>query len=337
MSNRRVRRWAQLFALVSATTALLIFSSSGTSQAEVPPITDYASYPPALPAGCADGESALEGVQFSSNGASSPDLRTLALTPGQTFTMTWTGFSEGCAGVGVGLSSKMATLPIFSADTEYWLYDYVYCGPEAGATPCAPGAGSLTLAVPPAAQVPCYQLDAHLGPPLGQVGPTTGYYSGLNGSHSMLISAQNGGTGDCSSLPPCATNPAIPDGAFLCQAQSSTTTTTSTAPTPSTPPPAPTPTTAPPVATSQTACAAGQIVDAATGQCVAAPSGCAPGQTLDATSGQCVSVLGSSGAALPVTGRDSGALAATGALLLLSGLCLVYAYRRAEGAPPARR
>jgi LPXTG-motif cell wall-anchored protein len=238
--------------------------------------------------------------------------------------MTWTGFSAECAGVGVGLSSKMATLPVFDVSTEYWLYQYAYCGPESGATPCAPGANSLTLTVPPAAEVPCYQLDAHLGPPLGQVGPTTNYYSGLNGSHSMLISAQNGGTGDCSSLPPCATNPAMPAGAFLCQAQTTTVPTTA----------GPT-TTAPPTPTSLASCGAGQIVDVTTGQCVAAPPSCATGQVFDAVTGQCVAVLGSSGAALPVTGRQTGSLAITGGLFLLSGLCLVYAYRRSEAAPSA--
>jgi hypothetical protein len=47
---------------------------------------------------------------------------------------------------------------------------------------------------------------------------------------------------------------------------------------------------------------------------------------LDATTGQCVSLT--SGSALPLTGRDSRSLAVTGALLLLAGLCIAYAYGR---------
>jgi LPXTG-motif cell wall-anchored protein len=94
-------------------------------------------------------------------------------------------------------------------------------------------------------------------------------------------------------------------------------------------------TTAAPTPTSLASCAAGQIVDVTTGQCVAAPPSCASGQVFDAVTGRCVAALGSSGAALPVTGRQTGSLAATGGLFLLSGLCLVYAYRRSDAAPSA--
>ncbi len=363
MSKRR-RRGAQLLALISAITGLLLFVTSGASQAQVPPVTDYATYPPTLPAGCIDGERALVNVQFSANGVTTADLHTLPLQAGQTFTMSWDGFAPGCEGIGIGLSSKVATVPVFDQTTDYWLYAFAYCGPEAGATPCAAGPNTLTLQVPPVAQVPCYQLDTHVGPPLGQVGPTTNYYGTLNGSQSMLISAQNGGTSSCGPLPPCATNPAIPAAAFLCAAQAGTTTTTTTTAPPTTATTVVPPTTA---TTAAASCAAGQVVDAATGQCVSrcaagevfnattgqcqaagaacaagqeldaatgqsrsvsAAEGCATGQVLDSVTGQCRSATQVAAGALPVTGRNSRSLATTGLLFLVSGLCLGYAYRR---------
>lgn len=312
MSTRR-RRAAQLLALLSAIAGLLLFVTTGTSQAEVPPIRDYAAYPPALPAGCVDGESALVNVRFSAGGVTNANLGALPLAPGQTFTMTWDGFNPGCEGVGVGLSSKVATVPVFDATTDYWLRAFTYCGPEAGATPCTPGTNTLTLQVPPAAEVPCYQLDAHLGPPLAQVGPTSAFYGYLNGVRSMLISAQNGGTGDCSQLPRCETNPAIPAAAFDCAAAS----TTSTAPS--------TTTSQPPIST------LGSQVTTTTAAISTNGASCAPGQSLNQATGQCTSVQG---AALPATGRSSSSMAAIGALFVLSGLCVAFAYRRA---PLARR
>lgn len=374
MRTRRRKRRALLLALISAIASLVVFTMSGSSQAEVPPVVDYATYPPDLP-GCADGESALVGVQFSTPGATPvSNLGALAVTPGAVVTMTWSGFTPGCEGVGVGLSSKVATVPVFDAGTDYWLYDFAYCGPEATAdSTCAAAGNTLSLAVPPLAQVPCYQLDAHLGLPLGQVGPTTNYYGTLNGEKSMLISAQNGGLDQSTceaSIVECATNPAIPSTAYLCAGGAASTTTTA-APPPSTTPT--TPTTAPPPSSTavpscapgqtpnpstgscQPVCAAGESFDTVTGTCrpatatttaaptttppvatTAAPSGtsapCTSGQTFDATSGQCRPVNRAEGGALPATGRDSRSLATTGALLLVAGLCIAYAYRRPDGA-----
>ncbi|MEZ5235365.1 MAG: LPXTG cell wall anchor domain-containing protein [Acidimicrobiales bacterium] len=280
--------------------------ATGTSQAEVPPIRDYATYPPALPAGCVDGESALVNVRFTAGGQTVANLGALPLAPGDTFTMSWDGFNGNCAGVGVGLSSKVATVNVFDATTDYWLRAFSYCGPEAGATPCNNGPNTLTLQVPPAAEVPCYQLDAHLGPPLAQVGPDAAFYGYLNGVRSMLISAQNGGPADCGQLPPCPTNPAIPAAAFDCL---SVATTTTAAPT----------TTQAPVSTLNSQ------VTTTTAQISTVTTSCAPGQAIDQATGRCTSVQG---AQLPATGRSSGSLAAIGGLFALAGLCVAYAYRR---------
>ena len=330
MSIPRRRRVAQVLALICAVAGLLVFGTAGVGYGAVAPVVDYSTYPPTLPAGCAEGAGALINVQFSAGGATSPSLRTLPLVPGQTFTMSWDGFSTNCAQVGVGLSSKIASLATFEQTADYWLYAFAYCGPEAGAIPCAQGANTLTLAVPPVDLVPCYQLDAHLTPPLAQVGPTTDYYSApLNGIRGMLISAQNGGVGDCGPLPPCVTNPAIPAVAYLCPQ-----TGTSTVPPTSAPP-----TTVPAVSTSaaaSTTLPAPTTVAPTTSPPLVATSTaqppCASGQVRDSVAGPCRDPLAGGGAQqLPVSGRDSRSLATTGVLFLLSGLCLVFAYRRSDG------
>ncbi len=319
MSTRLGRRIAQFLAVVSAGAAVMVFFTAGVSHAQVAPVVDYGTYPPALPAGCPEGGAALINVRFSSGTATSDSLRTLALVPGQTFAMLWDGFAPGCVGVGVGLSSKAASLATFDVNADYWLYEFAYCGPEAGGTPCAAGANSLTLRVPPLPDVPCYQLDAHLTPPLAQVGPTTGYYSGsLNGKRNMLISAQNGGTGSCGPLPVCATNPTLPAVAYLCLQTSATTTTTTTTTAASS-----TPTSPPPVATS--ASVVTPIVPS-TGSTIAAAPGL-PATTVrpDTTS---------NAQQLPVSGRNTGALVLTGLLLAFSGACIVASYRQSGSGTP---
>lgn len=361
------RRGAQVLAVLSAIAGLVVFATSGVGSAAVAPIVDYSTYPPSLPASCqATGAGTLTGLTFSNGTETSTSLRDLPLVPGQSFSMSWTGFAPGCEGVGVGLSSKIAMVPTFEQSADYWLFDFAYCGPEAGAEPCGSSPYQLDLQVPPASASPCYQLDAHVGPPLGQVGPTAAYYGFLNGERDLLISAQNGGTEPCGPLPPCESNPELPATAFLCTQQATTTTegpTTTEAPgqttttITTTPPPvststpsvpacatnpalpadspqcAPSVTTTPagPTTTSAPRCASNPALPADSPNCVSVQGiqaeACGPGQVRNATTGACVA----SGGALPVTGRDSGSLAATGALLLLSGLCIAYAYRRPEG------
>ncbi|MEZ5266514.1 MAG: hypothetical protein R2755_33045 [Acidimicrobiales bacterium] len=69
--------------------------------------------------------------------------------------------------------------------------------------------------------VACYQLDANVGPPLEIVGPAGSFYS-INGQFNTLLSANNGGAGDCTP-PPCeapnapADMPAAPPPARTCR------------------------------------------------------------------------------------------------------------------------
>lgn len=338
MSKSR-RRGAQLLAVLSATAGLVIFATSGVSTAAVAPVVDYSTYPPTLPASCtATGGSTLVGLTFSDGTTTATNLGELPLVAGQSFAMTWTGFAPGCEGVGVGLSSKAALVPTFQESADYWLYEFDYCGPEAGTQPCGPGPYSLSLRVPPAVAAPCYQLDAHVGPPLGQVGPTTDYYGFLNGQRDLLISAQNGGIEPCGPLPPCVSDPSLPAVAFLCLQQSTTTTpspsTSTSTPVTTTTTTAPVTTTTgpPPVSTSSPAVS----ITPPSPTVVTSPAQppCAAGEVRNATTGACVSTA--VGGQLPITGRDSASLASTGALLLFSGLCIGYAYRRSVPSPSVR-
>jgi LPXTG-motif cell wall-anchored protein len=309
--SRRLRRIAQLASVLFCLTGVLVFASAGTGAAQVAPVTNFAAYPPPLPAGCPQGAAALVNVRFTANGYTTATLYGVVAQPGDSIVMQWDGFVAGCSGVGVGFSSKLAETPDFQPSSTYWLYDFDYCGPEAGATPCPAGAGSLTLTVPPAMDVPCYQLDAHLGPPLSKVGPTGTYYGPLNGVQNMLVSAKNAGSGNCNDIPPCPTDPSIPAAALGCVP--TTTTTTTSVPTSTVPP---TSTSAP----SATTTTSGSGVSPST---VATGAPDCPAGMVAQPGGRCAAA-----SVLPATGRDSGSLALTGGLFLLSGLCFVFAHRR---------
>ena len=77
-------------------------------------------------------------------------------------------------------------------------------------------------------------------------------------------------------------------------------------------------------------CAANPSLPASSPDCVSVQgtqlAQCEAPLVRDATTNQCVSLV--TGAQLPLTGRSSGSLAATGGLLLLAGLCIAYAYSR---------
>jgi hypothetical protein len=175
------------------------------------------------------------------------DFTTAQMDAGDRLNMTWTGFAPGCEGIGVGLSRKITPFVYFDVGANQWAQYSAYCGPG-GIACAAPYLLSMTLN--PTVDVPCYQIDAHLGPQLLDVGPAGTFYS--NAQFNMLISAFNGGTTPCD-VAPCPGNPEIPAAAIACESTTSTTTpvteppappTTAPAP-PTTPAPAP-PTTAPP-------------------------------------------------------------------------------------------
>ncbi|MDH4146770.1 MAG: hypothetical protein OEY23_16550 [Acidimicrobiia bacterium] len=198
---------------------LILGFSAAVSAAAPDPVTDYANYPAPLPAGCPDSAGIVDGEQYTINGQTADNLASLpAPLPGSTVTMTWSSFAAGCPSdqVGIGLSVKISLSPSFvEADLQH-LAAFGYCGPEG---PVCAAPFQISFVMPAADLVPCWQLDAHIGPPLAVVGPQPdgSFYSGvLNGSgQTMLISAQNGGTEPCAP-PPCPSNPAIPAGALGC-------------------------------------------------------------------------------------------------------------------------
>ncbi|MBK9179999.1 MAG: hypothetical protein IPM45_10615 [Acidimicrobiales bacterium] len=215
VDGRRRRAGSQRMraAAFAATAAVLVaLAASGASAATdpvPPPVTDYATYPQDLlfPPGCTvDGAGVLVGLAFTARGESRASLRELVLGPGDVVTMSWSGFAPGCEGIGVSLSVKKTNTPAFDpADNQQLLRPYDYCGP--GGVACSPGSDGryqLRLEVP-AREVSCnYQIDAAIGPPLEVVGPAGSYYTtgnreanGKPGGPEMLISAYNGGVGDC--------------------------------------------------------------------------------------------------------------------------------------------
>ena len=323
MSSKRLqwRSRAGLFVTVLGVIATVLGLTTGISAA-VDPVPNYTSYNP-IPAGCAaNGDNILSGLTFSAGGQSSTSLRTLAVKGGDTLTMTWSGFAPGCATAGIGLSIKTSLQPTFvDQDLQYVVRNGVaYCGPEG---PVCTAPFSLTLVIPSASAVPCWQLDAHIGRPLMIVGPPpAGDFYSFGRPVSFLISARNDGVLPCTHAP-CPGLPAIPASAVACVAQVTTTTTmsttTTTAPTTTTTaPPQPKPTTQP--------CSTNPAIPADSPDCKPAPK-CAEGQVLNAQ-GVCVEVAVTTNKVLPVTGADSRLLLFLGGLLMLIGLPVVGMSRR---------
>ena len=292
------------------------------SHAQPAPVVDYDTYPPDLPDTCTvEGADVIVGAQYSVNGTTAGDLDELTLAPGNTVTMTWTGFAPGCEAVGIGLSVKIALEPTFDVNDDQYLNNFDYCGPDG---PLCEAPYQLQVEMPPAMIAPCWQVDAHLGPPLSVVGPSGSYY-GLNGVRNMLISANNGGTTPCTPAP-CEENPAVPAGAIECTPGTTSTTapdtsttvpgtsttvpdtSTTTTDTTSTSAPAVTSTTSGQANTSTSTTAAPTTTSTAAGQCAA-------GQVRDTSTGQCVdessvSVLGNRQAVTTTTGSTRTAAAA---------------------------
>lgn len=262
---------------------VLATTSPGVSGAEPAPITDYASFPAPLPAGCAlEGPAVVPGVQFAVSGRTGADLSSLPIVAGDTVTMTWPAFAPGCETLGIGLSVKISHATAFDIDDDQYLQSFAYCGPEGPA--CASPA-SISIQVPSASSVPCFQLDAHIGPPLALVGPAGAYYgSGLAPHTDMLISAFNGGTGSCAT-PPCATAPEIPAAALLCTVRATSSTVPSTTPptTPSTTP-STAPSTAVPVTSTTVAATTATAAAGAGAGCVEPTAAAATSATVAASS-----------------------------------------------------
>lgn len=300
--------------------SVILGVTAQVSSAEPAPITDYGAYPGPLPATCAvDGANVITGASYSVNGTTASDLNDLAPNPGDTVTMTWTGFAPGCETVGIGLSVKIALAPTFNAEDDQYLHAFDYCGPLG---PACEAPYTLSIAVMPASTAPCWQIDAHLGAPLSIVGPSGSYY-GLGRTPNMLISANNGGANPCAP-PPCETNPAVPAGAIECTPVTSTTLSppTTVAPT-TTAPPAVVPTSA--AVTPTTVCAETEVLDASTGRCIEQSSVTVLGIRQTATTVAAVR------ATIPVTGASNNGnlLLASFGLVMMGGALSVFARRPA--------
>lgn len=203
--------------MVAVVIALFVVLLPGTAGAEPTPITTYDDYPPELPATCTvDGPDVLQGLLFEVNGQTAEDLRTLTVDQGDVVRMTWDSFTPGCEGLGIGLSTKIAGSTDFDPSINQYGLEFAYCGPEGPA--CGNGPFELALRVPPPTELPCYQIDAHIGPPLAVVGPDGAFY-GLGNEPNMLISAKNGGEAPCE-VPVCETNPDLPAQSPLCNEDS---------------------------------------------------------------------------------------------------------------------
>jgi LPXTG-motif cell wall-anchored protein len=310
---RRGRKNKVVAALAALGGVGLLLASVWTGvsyAAPPPPVTDYASDPPPLPATCpADGAGVLQNVQFSAGGQTASNLQALPIGGGTAVTMTWSGFTPGCEGLGIGLSLKYAQMPTFNPADDQVLHSFVYCGPGDPTAPCT-APYTLTLTMPTAAVVPCGQLDAHIGPPLAVVGPSGAFYN-LGNSQNMLISAWNGGTEPCD-YEVCATNPSLPAGSVLCTSTPTAPPTSPTTPSsaPPTSPPSSTASTAPP--STPTSATAATVLGT---RVSAAPA--AVGGTVATT--------------IPATGSETRPWAMVAGLLLLAGAPLALIFRRREG------
>ena len=325
MTLKHLLCWAAGVLLCATAFGVAPAGAQTSDDPSPPPITDFANFPLGLgivPATCtSQGASAVVNPRFSVDGGPEvSDLRRLnLLPPAQAVVMRWDGFAAGCEQIGVALSRKSSGATVFDPTIDQVLDRTAYCGPEAGAIPCA-SPFQLTLfldARPSDPSIPCYQVDASLGPPLAVVGPSGSFY-GHGQPFNMLISAWNGGTEPClvsnTTLPPTTLPP-------------------TTLP-PTTLPP-PTATSAPAVVPTTTSVPASTVT---TVQAASTTQPCPPGMTMSAAG--CVQVAGAQ-ATIPVTGTSSGTTGATGAALvglgavamLVAGTVSRWAQRRSLPLP----
>jgi hypothetical protein len=230
---------------------LLAVTSTASAQQTLPPlVTDYANYPDTPEAMLTDGCDAtgVTGVMFSLNdGTPGDNLANLPeMQAGDTVTMTWTGVAPACVGSAISLVEKVATVPFFDPGVDQLSGDGGY---NVGTLTDGPGTLSLTVADLTRFNLGCnYQLDAIVGVPLRNVGPSGSHFSASvrgDDRRTTVFSYRN-------------------SAYTVCVAQTSETTTTTTAPTTTTTA-ATTTTTAPPTSTTEAAAAptAAQGVEAA--------------------------------------------------------------------------
>ncbi len=262
------KRWQVLtvlvvaWCLVSALANVVAATSAGAQQvpdAQRPPlVTDYAAYPSTpqafLTPGC-DSTGVLGStytVALGAGGTAGPftDLAQLPVltgpngTPPDVVTWTWTGVAPACVGSAASIVTKVALGPSFDPNVDQ------LTGPNGGYVVgfLTAGPGTLTFPMPDLARfgLGCdYQLDAIVGIPLRDVGPSGSFFSGplrqqqgkANGDdRTTVLSAKNGTYPSCT-VAPSTTVPV---------------TTPLTAPSTTVPPTTVPPTTAPPTTTPAT-------------------------------------------------------------------------------------
>lgn len=192
--------------------ALLTAVGLTPASAEVeglPAISDYTNYPVALPAGCPDGPGGFVGLTFrTSSGSVAGELSQLALSPGDTVTMSWDGLAPQCATAngqparGVSIAAHALHTATFDTTVDQELLaGWASCGGDAA--PCLPNGttgtgGALSITLPLAQTVvgtsPCRaQVDAVIGGPLALVGPSGSWYTALlrgDDRPTMLVGAE---------------------------------------------------------------------------------------------------------------------------------------------------
>jgi hypothetical protein len=322
--------WRRLLIALATTalSALVVLSAAGVADADPgpQPVTDYANYPADIPPACPQGEQALLGLSFSNGrGGSAATLWDLDVAHGDTVTMTWTGFHQGCvAGDGtpavtVGLAAYETPKLEFDPTLDEHLLDgWTVCGVDGD--PCVKQDGVYQLSITlPSTGVCNVQLDAFLGLPLAIVGPSGSFYSNLprGSGTNRLISANHFGLQPCVEATTTTAAPTTTSSSIAPTTTEATTTTTTTettveqtggvADTPTTPPSSPT----------------------------AVDSAALPGQqTAPSTSAAQVlgeSVTAPSGGVLPVTGSNTSSALQLAAMMTAAGVAalgLAAALRR---------
>ena len=203
-----------LIAVLGGLFVTFASTAGAATEATVAPIgktnpADYATYPDGMiPGSCGtDGAAVLANVSYTITHAgvdrTVTNLSAEQLFIGDTVTMSWTGYANGCDTLGVSLAVKSTDHNTFVITDNQHLVSYQYCsGSDCNAN--AQGVRHLSIQVP-SKQAACnFQFDAVIGPPLNVVGPNGSYYgnglrqqAGKHGGPNMLIGASNGGKGEC--------------------------------------------------------------------------------------------------------------------------------------------
>lgn len=221
---------------------LFVTTAGGVADAATAaPITDYASYPAAIPADCPPGSPAVKTLSFANGrGGTAADLRELDVRRGDTVTMSWTAFAAGCLNqdgspaIEVGLAGYDQGGAVFDASVDQKLLaGWQACGANAGACTMTNGRYQLQVTLPSTGACQM-QLDSFIGLPLAVVGPSGSFYSSaLRGGEggNRLISAVNFGPQTCEEPTTTTSQSVVPTST---SAPASTTTapaTTTTTPT----------------------------------------------------------------------------------------------------------